>query len=268
MASWNRALVVAGLIAGLSSLALPATADPPPRAIYLLMGQSNMSGRGLLEEASPGVLDPDERIQLYGNDARWRRAAEPLDTAKGQLDKVSADPDGVGPGLVFAKAMLQRHPGRFIGLVTCAKGGSAISEWKPSPERATLYGSCLARAREAARFGQIAGILWYQGETDARTELAAQAWGERFTAMITQFRAELGQPDVPLAVVGLGDQPQSGRYAGQFPAWATVQASQAALRLDHQVHVSAGGLPMNADQLHLNTASQVKLGQALAQAMP
>jgi hypothetical protein len=263
----KRFLRVATLVVASAGLATPSMAQPP-RAIYLLMGQSNMSGRGVLTEIAPGTLDPDDRIQLYGNDGRWRKAAEPLDTAQGQIDKVSSDPDGVGPGLAFAKAMLKRHPGRPIGLVTCAKGGSAIGEWKPSTERSTLYGSCLARAREAAPFGRIAGILWYQGETDARTEARAQAWAGLFTEMIIQFRSDLGKPDLPVAVVGLGDQPQSGKYAGQFPAWSTVRDSQERLRLDHQVYVSAAGLPRNPDELHLNTDSQVRLGQALAKVMP
>jgi hypothetical protein len=263
----KRFLRVATLVVASAGLATPSMAQPP-RAIYLLMGQSNMSGRGVLTEIAPGTLDPDDRIQLYGNDGRWRKAAEPLDTAQGQIDKVSSDPDGVGPGLAFAKAMLKRHPGRPIGLVTCAKGGSAIGEWKPSTERSTLYGSCLARAREAAPFGQIAGILWYQGETDARTEARAQAWAGLFTEMIIQFRSDLGKPDLLVAVVGLGDQPQSGKYAGQFPAWSTVRESQERLRLDHQVYVSAAGLPRNPDELHLNTDSQVRLGQALAKVMP
>jgi hypothetical protein len=263
----KRFLRVATLVVASAGLATPSMAQPP-RAIYLLMGQSNMSGRGVLTEIAPGTLDPDDRIQLYGNDGRWRKAAEPLDTAQGQIDKVSSDPDGVGPGLAFAKAMLKRHPGRPIGLVTCAKGGSAIGEWKPSTERSTLYGSCLARAREAAPFGQIAGILWYQGETDARTEARAQAWAGLFTEMIIQFCSDLGKPDLLVAVVGLGDQPQSGKYAGQFPAWSTVRESQERLRLDHQVYVSAAGLPRNPDELHLNTDSQVRLGQALAKVMP
>jgi hypothetical protein len=263
----KRFLRVATLVVASAGLATPSMAQPP-RAIYLLMGQSNMSGRGVLTEIAPGTLDLDDRIQLYGNDGRWRKAAEPLDTAQGQIDKVSSDPDGVGPGLAFAKAILKRHPGRPIGLVTCAKGGSAIGEWKRSTERSTLYGSCLARAREAAPFGQIAGILWYQGETDARSEAAAQAWAGRFAEMIIQFRSDLGKPDLPVAVVGLGDQPRSGKYAGQFPAWSTVRESQERLRLDHQVYVSAAGLPRNPDELHLNTDSQVRLGQALAKVMP
>lgn len=257
------ALVVASL-----GVVAPSIAEPPPRAIYLLMGQSNMSGRGVLAEIAPGTLDPDDRIQLYGNDGRWRRAAEPLDTAQGQIDRVSADPEGVGPGLAFAKEMLRRHPNRPIGLVTCAKGGSAIGEWKPSLARSTLYGSCLARAQEAARFGRIAGILWYQGETDARTDALAEAWAGGFSEMIIQFRADLGRPDLPLAVVGLGDQPLTGKFGGQFPAWAAVQASQRTLRLSHQVHVSAAGLPRNPDALHLSTESQVRLGRMLAGVMP
>lgn len=235
--------------------------------IYLLMGQSNMSGRGVLEEAPPGALDPDERIRVYGNDGVWREAVEPLDSSNGQIDAVSADQAGVGPGLAFAKALVRKDGWRRVGLVPCAKGGSAIREWQPATARTTLYGSCLARAREAATAGRIAGILWYQGETDASDEASATAWAPHFATMIASFRLALGRPDLPLVVVGLGDPPRTGKYATRFPIWRPVQTAQAQLHLPTQAYVSAAGLPRNPDELHLTTASQIRLGAALANAI-
>ena len=243
-------------------------AVPGGRDIYLLMGQSNMAGRGVLADIPPGTLGPDPRIRLYGNDGVWRTAAEPIDSDIGQVDPVSGDKDaGVEPGLAFAKAMVARDPARPIGLVPCAKGGSGITEWPRAAARDTLYGSCLARARAAMASGRIAGILWYQGETDAHDTALAIAWAARFTAMIRDFRADLGRPDLPLVVVGIGDQPMTGKYADRFPEWRIVQDAQAALRLPNQGYVAAAGLPRNPDDLHLTTAAQIRLGAALAGAM-
>ena len=42
--------------------------------IFLLMGQSNMAGRGLLEDVEP---IRDERIRVF-QDGRWSIAEEPL----------------------------------------------------------------------------------------------------------------------------------------------------------------------------------------------
>ena len=113
-----------GLVSCLHS-ASPTTADTE---IYLLMGQSNMSGRGLLEELPTQRRTIDPAITVYGNDGAWRIASEPLDSATNQIDAVSADAAaGVGPGLSFAKALRQRRPDRRIGLIPCAKGGTSIT---------------------------------------------------------------------------------------------------------------------------------------------
>jgi hypothetical protein len=243
-----------------------ARADGPMQ-IYLLMGQSNMSGRGDMAGLTAADRAPDPTIRLYGNDGVWRAALDPLDDAAGQIDPVSADPHtaAVGPGLFFARA-LPRAPGSRIGLVPCAKGGSKIAAWKPSPARDTLYGSCLARAREAATRGRIAGILWYQGESDTGTRAAADRWPRDFITMIAALRHDLAAPRLPLVIVGIADRPPT-EEPGKRPYWAQVQAAQASLRLPCAQTVSAAGLPLEPDGLHLTTSGQRRLGAALARAM-
>jgi hypothetical protein len=251
------------MLAGCVSSGPQAQAD-----LYVLMGQSNMSGRGLLSDLQEAALASDPQIRVYGNDGIWREAFEPLDSAEGQVDEVSLDrAAGVGPGLAFARTLRALRPARPVGLVPCAKGGTAIAEWMPSHDRSTLYGSCLARVREAQNQGRLAGILWYQGESDADSDVDATTWAARFETMITTFRADVGDPELALVVVGLGDRPLWGPYAHRFAAWETVQTAQAALRLANQAFVPAAGLPRNEDQLHLSTAGQIALGDSLAKAI-
>lgn len=250
------------------TLAGCASFRPAEPEIVLLMGQSNMSGRGALEEIPAGALDPDPRIRVYGNDGLVRTAQEPIDLAAGQLDAVSADKNaGVGPGLAFAKARLQ-STGRPIVLVPCAKGGTSIALWATSESRDTLYGSCLARAKEARRHGRIGAVLWYQGESDAATKALAALWPQRFATLVADLRRDLDDPRLPFVVVAIADAPATGKYAERFPFWSDVQAAQTALALPDVVVVEAKGLPRNPDDLHLSTAGQISLGKRLAERTP
>ena len=242
-----------------------ATAGAKAPAGYLLAGQSNMSGRGLLKDLTAEEQLPDPAVRLYGNDGMVRIAVEPLDSAKGQIDKVSTDTlAGVGPGLFFARAILRTRGGAVL-LVPCAKGGSSIRQWAPAEGRDSLYGSCVARAREAG--APVRGILWYQGETDAETIDAAGRWKADFRRTMTQLRSDLGNGDIPIVLVQLADDPPGTRNIGRFPAWSIIQDAQAEDLLSCTAMVSAKGLPLKEDGLHLDTAAQRVLGARLAVAM-
>jgi hypothetical protein len=265
---WQRGIALIGLsVVAASGVQLPALSQSSDfkADIYILAGQSNMSGRGALGLEIPPELSPDPNILVYGNDGQSRVAAEPLDRADNQIDAISIDTQaGVGPGLVFAKALRQANPKRKIILVPCAKGGSFMAQWRPHTAQATLYGSCLARVREVQGQGRLAGILWYQGESDARDILNAQLWPQRFSHLINQFRSDLNAKALHVLLIGLGDQPQVGRYADQFPHWKLVQDAQSNFVMSNVRYVSAAGLPKLDDDLHLSTQGQIELGQNAA----
>jgi hypothetical protein len=246
------------------TLALAITATPD---IYLLTGQSNMSGRGLVEELTPQERTADPSIQVYGNDEQIRPALDPLDDATGQVDAISSDAGlaAVGPGMFFARATRALRP-KPILLVPCAKGGSSMAQWTPGGGRDTLYGSCLARARAVG--GNPKGILWYQGETDAGQAASAQAWRAAFETLVARFRADLGSQRLPIVIVQLADPPSPAVSAPKtYPGWAAIQAVQAGPLPACVAMVSGKGLPKKPDDLHLTTAAQRDLGPRLAQAM-
>lgn len=255
-----------GLGAGLLALmtAHPCAAQDKSD-FYLLTGQSNMSGRGLVSELTEAERAPDPEIRLFANDGRWRVAVDPLDDPAGQVDAVSADTQAaVGPGLFFARAM---HKSRLrpVSVAPCAKGGSSIGRWKPAEGRDTLYGSCLARAREAAL--GVTGIVWYQGETDAEKPDNAKVWTESFIQLAAQFRKDLGKPNLPVVLVQLADAPPQTPGARPYPSWTAIQDAQGGDFGRCVAMVSAKGLPLKEDGLHLTTASQRIVGERLAVAM-
>ena len=54
-------------------------------SLFILAGQSNMSGSGPLTPAS-SVTHP--RVFVFGNDYRWHLGSEPIDSPSGQVDHV------------------------------------------------------------------------------------------------------------------------------------------------------------------------------------
>lgn len=229
--------------------------------IFILAGQSNMSGRGLLSELP--IFSNYTKILNYSNAGKWVAAAEPIDRSTGQVDAVSSDPEAAaGPSMAFANSLFNLRPGRSIGLVPCAKGATAMSDWARSTSRSTLYGSMLARANEAAASGAIKGLLFYQGESDTGSTALANAWEAKFLQFVSDVRSDFGS-DLKIVFTVLGPNPND---ATNFPAWNTLVANQQAMTLPEGVaRVSANDLPALGE--HLTTWSYITLGERYATAM-
>ena len=137
--------------------------------LFLLAGQSNMAGRGIIEESDKL---PHPRVLALDKDGKWRLAVAPI-----HFDKTVT---GVGLATSFAEAIAKRYPNVTIGLVPAACGGSAISTWEPggyhSQTKSHPWDDAIARARVAMKNGALKGILWHQGESDGKPGLA-KAYG-------------------------------------------------------------------------------------------
>lgn len=263
------------VLALLMALALPAAAQdstgvPPDHAgrlaLFILAGQSNMSGRGEVPADEPAVAG----VYVFGNDYRWRPGREPVDSPEGQVDAVSLDRDaGFGPGLAFARALSEKYPGVAIGLIPCAKGATIIEEWQHDPRDTSLYGSCLKRARAAAPMGRLEGVLFFQGESDTHVgeryrglPRRPHRWAEKFTRFVNDFRRDLAQPGLPLVFAQIGVHTSPERYVN----WEVVQAQQAGVRLPHVAMIRADDLSLR-DRVHYDTPSYRVIGQRFAGAM-
>lgn len=191
-AAWSRLLRLTVL--ALAGLVIPPAAwaadAAQPRLIFLLIGQSNMSGRGAVEEQD---RIPHERIFAFTKDERWVPAVDPL-----HFDK--PDRTGVGLASTFAREVAAQRPQASVGLVPAAVGGTSLDQWAPG---GALFTAAVERARAAMKDGTLAGILWHQGEADRAPERAA-TYSARFVAMIAALRRELDADAVPLLVGGLG----------------------------------------------------------------
>jgi hypothetical protein len=231
---------------------------PDGLELFILAGQSNMSGRGPLDQDS---AQPAANVFVFGNDGRWHAGIEPVDNGRDQVDRVSFDVEvGVSPGVAFGERWSELNGGRAVGLIPCAMGGSSIADWQRSLDDRTLYGSMLKRCRAASLRGEIRGVLFFQGETDAFAGLA-EKWGPSFAQFVADLRNDLDAPELPVVFAQLG-----GGSALNLPEWARLQERQAAISLPRCAMIRTSDLDL-ADGLHFTTPAYRTIGRRFAEAM-
>ena len=208
--------------------------------VFLLIGQSNMSGRGRLDEVP---ILRDTRISMF-RDGIWTLAREPLHTDK--PDRV-----GVGIGMSFAAYVLSRSPGAAIGLIPCAVGATPLNRWIPGTD---LFENAVSITQCALEKGILRGILWHQGERDSRNYEDAASYGKRFRDMLYSLRLQLNVENVPVIAGELGAFLQN---RDEFPFYDLVnrQLWELENNLMFYACVSAKGLTDNGDSVHFNSKS-------------
>ena len=225
--------------------------------LYVLAGQSNMAGRGAVEQVDR-IQHP--RVWMLNQANEWVPATDPM-----HFDK--PDVVGVGPGLAFGKAMAEQDPTAFIGLIPTAVGGSPIVTWQPGgyhdQTKTFPYDDAIKRVQVAQRQGTLHGLLWHQGEGDSKPDLVPQ-YEAALIQLIGRFRQAFNNPQLPVVVGTLGDF-----YVAKTPAAAQINTILRSLpeHVSRVACVDASGLTDKGDQTHFDTPSARKLGLLYAEAM-
>ncbi|MGQ7843063.1 sialate O-acetylesterase [Granulosicoccus sp. 3-233] len=196
--------------------------------VYLIIGQSNAVGfseEGARQSAAGGLDEPNLRIRqanvrsndskLYPDSASYTDITADFHTPAfvTALDPLheSVDPDTlskegtrIGMYLSFAKTALP-DTSRNIILVPAAWAGSGFcntespaAHWNAQPTDQPELGNTLLFDRALARInatleasgGILRGILWHQGETDAREE-CAPFYEENLGNLIAELRTRI-----------------------------------------------------------------------------
>lgn len=218
--------------------------------LYLLIGQSNMAGRGVMDEKSK-IINPG--IWMLDSLQQWVPATDPV-----HFDKPAIA--GVGPAISFAEAMLAADTSIQIGLIPAAWGGSPIRVWEPGTTylNAHPYDDAIRRANIARQKGVLKGMLWHQGESD-NDSARSIIYLDKLTELIKRLRRDLKEETLPFIAGELGYfnksdliNPRLGRLPAVVPFTFVV---------------SAKGLNDKGDQLHFSTAAARELGKRYAAAM-
>jgi hypothetical protein len=246
----------------LSCLAVVASAQDAPLPskekfhLFLLVGQSNMAGRGVVEEQDK---KPHPRVLMLSKEGKWVPAVDPM-----HFDKPAA---GVGLGKTFGQIIAEANPGITIGLIPCAVGGSPIDTWKLGvfypATKSHPWDDMAKRAALALPAGTLKGILWHQGESDSLPELA-QAYEPKLHDLIARLRLEMKAPEITF-IAG-----QMGKFADMpwTPEKTLVDQVHRDLpsHVPHCAFVNAEGLNHKGDKIHFDSPSFRELGKRYAAA--
>ena len=254
---------IRGFMLGMALAFLTACVSPTPTNtvdrgqydLFLLIGQSNMAGRGVVSDIPQ---TPDDHVLMLTKDGAWTAAVDPM-----HFDKPAIV--GVGPGLSFGKALAASDDRLVIGLIPAAVGGSSIATWTAGGfHRSTSthpYGDAIARAKIAMENGTLKGILWHQGESDAKPE-KVDLYQAALVQLVANLRRDLDAPNVPFIVGGLGPYLAEG---SPETVVLTKTLEDAARVIPNAGFVSANGLTHNGDGVHFSAGSARELGHRYAQ---
>ena len=226
--------------------------------LFLLVGQSNMAGRGKVTDADK---KPQPNVLMLNQQNQWVPAVDPL-----HFDKPAVV--GVGLGRSFAAEIAKENPGVVIGLIPCAVGGSSITCWQPGGYHESTkthpYDDMLSRLQEAMTVGTLKGILWHQGESDSTPKLS-KSYESRLHNLITRLRKEAGDPTVPFVLGQLGqfeEKPWNEHRKRVDSAHRSVPE-----KIAHTAFVSSDGLDHKGDQTHFDSSSYREFGRRYARAL-
>jgi hypothetical protein len=220
--------------------------------LYILIGQSNMAGRGPI--TSEMKNEGNGHVFMFTRDSQWVEARHPL-----HFDKPKAA--AAGPGLAFGIKMAEANPRAEIGLIPCAVGGTAIEKWVPGAYDQSTgthpYDDAADRIKAAMQYGTFRGIIWHQGESNSGSEARAQGYLDKLIVLINRMRELTGNPQLPFVAGELG------RYRDNFQL-INKQLALLPSKVKYTALALSDGLVHKGDTLHFDGKSADELGKRMA----
>jgi len=218
--------------------------------VYLLTGQSNMAGRGVIDSIANSYLS--DNVLMLKKDLTMTKAVHPVHFDKPDIAQV-------GPGLKFGHEMSLKTDNKVL-IVPCAVGGTKIDLWEPGKydtiTKTHPYDDAIVRLKKAKGLGEIKGIIWHQGEGNKTDTL----YLKKLETLIGRFREEVGNPGLPF-IAGelgyfLGGQEMFNNNLQELPNLVSNTGV-----------VSAEGLTHKGDDVHFDARSAELLGDRYAAVM-
>lgn len=218
---------------------------------FLLIGQSNMAGRGEFSDVEP-IKNKNCRMLRMG---RWQTMSEPINPDRAIF--TGRFHSGTSLAASFANQIATENECQ-VGLIPCADGGTRLNQWMPGE---ILFDHAVLMTRLAMRTSRLAGILWHQGESDCNDPALVDTYKERFLTMITALRRELGAEEIPVIIGELSEKidPEHVGRGVQIPRMNGI-FHEIASELPFCAVASSKDLTLKPDGLHFNAVSLREFG--------
>jgi hypothetical protein len=226
--------------------------------VFILAGQSNMDGRGKFGDIDISLQFIPENVSFY-----TQRFGRFFYTR------------GFGPEITFSHQLSEKFPEKRLMFIKLAFGGTSLLAWDPGwkKERAEItknekWGNLYKKLMDFVALSikgkkvKMVGVLWMQGERDAKFPEAAKEYFDNLNKLIVTMRKDLKAPGMYF-IYGQVNPP-----AEKYPGLEKVRADQARAEkeIPNTKMVSTEGLGKWNDNLHYNTEGQLELGKRFAKA--
>ena len=212
--------------------------------LWILSGQSNACGRGLL----PGPEPHPQALMFDATLGKFVTAEDPLP---------GMGTTGAGPW-VAAASLVAAESGLPVRMCGYASGGKPISYWHPGQPG---YQGLFPVIQQAGQQADV--FLWYQGENDCGGRLSTAEYRNELAEHVARVREAAGNPRMLAVIVQLGPSLRAGRSG-----YMSIREAQRRFVLHdaNAVLVPALGRTLK-DSVHLDTAGYGELGREIGRAV-
>lgn len=290
--------------ASIAVLSVTWVAEAEEVRVFILAGQSNMAGHGLAAELPNDLASQPDVLYDHFNSTS-RTGGDYAGTTSTDWEPLAPKGTGAwyGPEVTFGARIKALLGGERAAIVKLASSGTSVTEhWARGapadlqhPVKSQLYhallgaldsatygaethnellfpaertrlDAALARLGSAGHSHRLGCLVWVQGESESGTD-AAFGYQPALTGFISDVRADLGEPDLPVVLGRIAAQTGASR-GGPYPDdnLAAVRAAQEAVAdADPRVDwVDMDDLPGLGDHLHFDGEGHRMLGERLA----
>ncbi|MFM2170694.1 MAG: hypothetical protein RI957_923 [Verrucomicrobiota bacterium] len=257
-------------------LCLPFSLADGKAKVFILSGQSNMSGGGDVVADLGVEATVAEKVRIWDATDVWGNQGAPgkwTSLTELQEMKNAARANKIGPEFGFAKAMAAQYPANEIHLIKVSKGGTPINYWLPDangkPNGFTSFQTNLKNALEKIEGEyEIVGILWMQGESDAKIQADAEAYQKKLEQLIALMRKETDKPELPFVIGRLSSRILESKKFQMHHAKIVQNGQEAIAKNDKRVSViNTDNLSQRSDLVHFDQQGQMELGKLFGEAM-
>lgn len=182
----------------MTSLVLTTRPATAATKVFLLAGQSNMGGNGVVADLPAPYSSPQPAVKF------WNNYSTDWVALQGGFGNAST---GFGPEVTFGYTLHNLFPNDDIYLVKYGITSTSLAvNWNPDGTGAS-YNTFKTTAKTAiqnlvadGKSPIIAGMIWMQGEEDTYTEATATAYHANLKNLITTVRSDFATPDMEFVV--------------------------------------------------------------------
>ncbi len=246
--------------------------------IFILAGQSNMTGRGDASELPEFLQKIQMDVQYYYYCGFGADESPPKESfgwvLLGPCEKHDSTPGPhFGPEITFGRMVADRWKDREVGIIKVAIGATSLSkDWAPDARSGRLlYRFLVRKVREAlseltdrGEVVRLGGMIWMQGESDATNRLSAESYKKHLEDFILRIREDFRVPQLPFIIGQIVDRTNPQMVYADLVRKAQQEVATVVSWVER---VSTDDLADCGDGTHFDSKAYQELGQRFAESV-